>query len=135
MDYKLQKRHTLNAIFVMVTTYSIWNASNPLTLLMQGSKDPVSLFCSFSYVFVDLFKCLYVTQLFLGCKCLQIRFEMLNKTLNSSNTNSNVSIISEKVSMNWKFGKVYYKLCDGIDILNDSFTFHFVFLFSSILVR
>lgn len=135
MDYKQQKRRTVNVLFIIVTTSFIWNASNPLTVLVQGSKDPVNLFCLFSYGFIDLFRCLYVAQLFLSCKCLQIRFHRLNETLNSSNNNSNVSIISEKVSMNWKFGKVYYGLCDGIDILNDSFTFHFVFLFTSILVR
>lgn len=70
----------------------------------------------------------YVVQFILACLALRERFGKLNGAL---------EVV--KLGFDGKdiviLGQLYHKLCDAIQVLNETFTFHFITIFLNLIVN
>jgi uncharacterized membrane protein YbhN (UPF0104 family) len=88
-----------------------------------------------SIAFGFFLKLFFVSQFWFVSFAVRLRFEIFNNYLRRE--------ICRKICNNWKakslsthkLGRIFHSLCDSIDIINDTFTFHFIFIFTNILVR
>ena len=70
----------------------------------------------------------------LAAAALGSRFRALNNFIEASMYSAKLEADQPKTFNAAKIGIFFDKLCDGIEIVNESFTFHFVLLFSLYLV-
>lgn len=79
------------------------------------------------FFFIEFYRMIYVIQFTLACAALRERFKKLNNLL---------KIV--KLDVDGKeivtVGQLYHKLCDAIEVLNESFTFHFITIFLNLIV-
>lgn len=93
---------------------------------------------SMSYIIsvVDLLRMFFIAQFILACAAIHVRFKALNKELERRKVKASKEIVSKrKLSDTLEMEKVFQKICDCIDIVNETFTFHFVFIFTIVLVN
>lgn len=70
----------------------------------------------------------YVVQFILALSTLRMRFRKLNKSVEIMKFD-----IGGKEAV--LISRLYHKLCDIAEILNETFTFHFIAIFANLLVR
>lgn len=105
----------------------------PVLLFMNGSEGFLSTSENLRNLFGNVVKVFYSTQFALSVLIIQKRFEALNSFLTSKAFENN----SKKSTMFMKelsFVRIYNKLCDAIEVVNEAFTFHFVPIFAYTLV-
>lgn len=69
----------------------------------------------------------------LASSALRSRFQALNESFENF-SNDEIKFVETKAYESVKIGKLFDKLCDGIEIINETFTFQFIFLFTQLLV-
>lgn len=98
------------------------HAIYPIYILVERVPEfPIVIWCRFFYI--ALYHMIYVVQFSLASLALLYRFKKLNVHLAYAQNQTNSDI-----------ARLYSKLCDGIESLNETLTFHFVFNFISMTV-
>lgn len=103
------------------------------TYFIMIYKEKNLLFGAASYSLLNTLRVFYFTQLTLACIAIKERFKNLNnhlKLLNSdvsSSTTNNFNILD--------YAKFYHSLCDGLEMVNKTFTQQFVFLIPNLMVN
>lgn len=126
LNWKFQKR-CFWAIFVSVVLLylSVAVSYSILEVFVELPEIPFVMSCKYS--FVEFYRLIYLTQFVLASAAILLRFKKLNHCLE-----------------NWNFGfdgkdtftiaQLHRQLSDGIDILNETFTFQLIPIFASIIV-
>jgi hypothetical protein len=111
-------------IFIVVYTKTISNSRKieDLELLM------------FDFCFATFCCSIYMAQFILVSAALTSRFQALNECIQSSLQSLHIKIVRSNCSNSDKLAKLFDKLCDGIGLVNETFTFQFTLLFTSSLV-
>jgi hypothetical protein len=101
-------------------------------LLIDGKAIMVSVNIT-SYLFLVTIRTFFVTQFMFGSCAIRIRFKALNDHLTKVALiqKAHPDLKSVQVS---KYSVIYHKLCDGIDMFNETFTFQLVFTFGVAMV-
>ena len=90
----------------------------------------------FGFVLVLPYRFFYGSQFVFAAGAICIRFCAVNKlcdNLSAYQSQNKQHAMIVKVELK-QIVKIYHKLCDGIEIVNKTFTFHFILLFPLILV-
>lgn len=140
MNYKQQKLIVLLVLTCVIGVEAFVAFSIMVVFLVNGAKILNFLPPRLSIAFLNTLTNLYFAQLLLACITTRKRFEGLNKYLEDSLPPNNIKTLSPKaVSPKHleisQLSKFYHELCDAIEIINESFTFHFIFLFGYLTVR
>lgn len=99
-----------------------------------GNGNQIKVSIILCYFYVSSFQAFYVAQFIVACLAMQKRFDELSISLKFSFSVSKIKISTSKNHEFLKFGKLFHNLCDGIEILNQTFTFHFVAILMNIVV-
>lgn len=122
------------SIFLVVTITISISSSMPFFYIFSGHADATTINANLKIIFTHLIKLVYYAQFILAISVVRKRFESLNISLKNLNCIKNEKNSIELLN-NMKFPKIYHKLCDGIEVINETFTCHFTFLFAYTLVR
>lgn len=126
VDYKKHSKTSWIAVFLVISTATLITCLSPI--MVSGSyKSPISIRTTFRFFYGHFMKLFYISQFILASFAVGKRFELLNKSLETCGKNLQIDEL--------KFLNVFHKLCDGIEVVNDSFTFNLVFVFGYIMVR
>lgn len=121
-NWRYQKRWLVFVLASSTAFLVIMHAIYPIYALLAGfSVSSVLMWSRFFYI--DLYRMIHVVQFSLASLALHYRFKTLNDDLKTSRSHPKIETV-----------KFYNKLCDGIEILNETLTFHFIFNFISITV-
>lgn len=134
VDHKTHKKFAFLTIFIVITTTAIISSFMPLLYIFNGHADATTVDANLKIIFTHLIKLVYNAQFILAILVIQTRFKALNHNLETSNCIKNAKNSVELLN-NLKIVKVYHKLCDGIEVINETFTCHFIFMFAYSLVR
>ena len=99
-------------------------------LIIGPMKDYNKILFIATLCVIGIYTVFYSSQFILAAAALEIRFKALNELIDSTMYSAKM----EATFNGAKIGKLFNNLCDGIEIVNDSFTFHFVLLFPLYLV-
>lgn len=134
MDFKRQKSIIIKGMILFSIVIFISFATICPTLnLIQKRFDWFSLAVSFNYGFMNIFRTIYVAQFLFVCFTTRERFRKLNDYIMSSCTSFDTNRQIKPPAPS-EFGRVFHILCDGISVINDTFTFQFIFLIPNIMV-
>lgn len=127
MDFKSQKLFVYRTLFLAFFGAVIIACQiHILFYAFEIEKTPSSSL-SICYVYISIYRVLYVVQFYYACSSVRVRFKAVNRLLNNFSESA--------VSVNNKFMRSFLGLCDAIDIINETFTFQITLLFMSLLVR
>lgn len=87
------------------------------------------------YSFVTTFRTFFSVQFVFACFIVQKRFEALNVHLINSMSLKKFNFYAQKSFLTSKYATLYHQLCNGIDAINETFTFQLIFVFAITLVR
>lgn len=126
-------------MILSIVTYAIFmTTSLPSILYFLGRWKGLKVSLIASYAYINTFRLFYLVQFSLASFAVRLRFKALNEKIKeqfltklSSNCFKALDVKSSDI---FKLGNVFHKLCDAIEIINETFTFHFVLLFMVILV-
>lgn len=100
-----------------------------------GTEQDYAWHSKVGYLFMMILLLFFAIQLFLACLALQKRFEKLRKNLESFIPRNQVQIVaSTEKTVLPEIGRIYHTLCDGIETINDTFTFPFILILANVLV-
>lgn len=126
MDWKQHKcffkLFISSAILTTVIIFSLF----PIICRILGEPS-MAVITTLRYLYIEFYRLVYLIQFVLACFVVQSRFSCFNGLISSEE----FTLKSKNVVA---LGQLYHKLCDSIDILNDTFTFHFIPIFSNGLV-
>jgi hypothetical protein len=124
IDHKKHKKISSTFTITSIVIASIYSSVISLMRYFQGYDNQVILIPRF---FVQQnFKIFFLVQFILASFALRERFRLINDFFATAKVT--------KISLNQKFGKIYNKLCDAIEIVNSTLTFQFIPIFGSFLV-
>lgn len=127
VNWKLHKRFFKFFVTLAVLYSSVTYFSFPIVSHVFGLSSMSSM-TFFRYAYIEIFRWIYLIQYVLACFVVQTRFYRFNGLVGSGY----FTLKSRDVV---KVGQLFHKLCDSIDILNGTFTFHFIAIFTNALVR
>jgi hypothetical protein len=109
-------------------------------ILFMGAMESKRSFDSPNLLLLDicvsmLYTSCFIAQFILANACLIVRFKALNRCIQSSSKSHFIKFLHSKDEKTEKFAKLFDKLCDGIEIVNETFTFQFILGFLHDLVR
>lgn len=135
VNLRSHRCHLLRLMLIVVVVLIVMVILSPLVIYLKSfSTRTVGISILSSFV-VTILKFSFFAQLMLSCLCLRKRFEILHENIKWSIVCSNQKVFMNN-SASWvRIGRIYQSLCNGIEIINETFTIHFVFLFGNILVR
>lgn len=132
LNFKVQRRYVFLVIFLTCLLPFLLSASNPIYMLVLGNEVKISLV--FYFFYVHFHRSFYIAQFVLACSAMQLRFKELNNNLNFSFSVTEIKIVASKNYDLFKVGKLFHDLCDGIEILNQTFTFHLIAILMNTMV-
>lgn len=107
---------------------------NILTQFFMKSSSLFS-FSSFLFIFTDIFRSFYTAQFVLASSAIRARFRALSNEINRRNVESaNAFNWKPNIQPTLNLGRIFQRLSDSIDIVNETFTFQFIFTFAIFLV-
>lgn len=133
IDHKHHRRFSNRAVFiagafVIMTTFVI-----PTFLHSKGNNAGFVVFFTLLFSCLNTFRPFYTIQFVLAALTLKTRFSALNVYLEKLAVVDKFWKSEQVVSA--KFRKLYLKLCDGIEIFNETFTLHVAFAIGVFIVR
>lgn len=135
MNHKWQKNmgHVALAFIAIATCYVTF--SMPIIYVSNGYSERINWMFIVCLLFINTFRLFYAVQFTLATLVLCTRFDGLNASLKSFlSTPISVKQVLPKYFPIFRFGNLYHDLCNGVDLINDTFTLQLVFLFVNILV-
>lgn len=130
-------------IFVRVVTFL-----NFLLAFLMGAIVPVlsrvfpvnpeglpPSYISYLLMFITLLRMTFIAQFVLVCSAIQVRFKAFNtEFVRRQKTVSTTNALKINRFDALHMGNIFQKLSDCIDIVNETFTFQLVFIFTVLLV-
>lgn len=133
-NHRAHKKYVYGAIVVIISVAVKMISTMPIVFLFFNSWDALQGSVVLCYSYINFFRMFYTMQFILASLAIRSRFKVLNNYLNYSTTFKDFRIIAMKGSKNFWLLRHYHSLCDGIDIINRTFTSHFILLFAISLV-
>lgn len=125
MNWKLHKRCFCAIVFSVVLVFA-FVASFYSIMEFFIALPPIPLLVSSKYSFVEFFRSVYLAQFVLASSTLLVRFKTLNERivlLNFAHSAKDASVVAQ----------LHRQLCDGIEILNQTFTFQLIPIFAILM--
>lgn len=126
--HKIQKAAEFCRVAAMILAiFSVFACLTLMKIFFDSKQLQASnIFC---YLFLVFFRTFFATQFMFASAAVQNRFKILNVHLTQE-----TFIKQEKNFLVSKYSTVYHSLCDGIDMINETFTLQLVFTFAVIMV-
>lgn len=126
INFQKHKRVACFGIFLTCSTAATLTSLAPI--LSPGGYSNVSFQLCLRFFFSHFTKLFFTCQFVLASSVIRNRFNLLNDYL-KSNKCQPMAIMRDL-----KIVEVYHKLCDGIEVTNNCFTFSLVIIFGFVLV-
>lgn len=107
----------------------------PLLFLITGFTTNLKLVDNLSYCFVIMARLFFPLQFVLASLAVEKRFACLNQHLELLISQQSLNKFSLNCFQASKYSKSFHKLCDGIDTINETFTFQLILIFATVTVR
>jgi hypothetical protein len=138
MNFKAQKTHGILLLAFGGTMALSIGLVQPVLYFCFGLTNQTNLQIGTCYSFMNLVRDIYFIQFLFAASSIKRRFRQLNEAL-SSMTNmkkiGNFQMIETKVKRTILIVELYQDLCDAVEIVNQSFTFHFIGIFLGFMVK
>lgn len=134
MNFKRHRFFVYGVNVAVVTIVMCGVSCVPIFLYLNGLQHKIQFFDSSLLLFLNTAQFFYVVQFELACLALRVRFVALINYLSDSKLKTKCRIFAANFAANNKFCRSYLTLCDAIEIVNEFFTFPFVFIFGFMLV-
>lgn len=128
----------------MLTFRSSVSFAGPTMMIAMDIVDLSKVLGTVFYSFTDILRVIYFAQLIIACMIIRERFEKLNEKINKFDSTGRISFnriqpilrysATGDIAKTQDLGKLFHSLCDGIEIVNQTFTPHFILLVSNALV-
>ena len=134
-DHTRHKQLTLIAA-IIILTLNLFSSLVPAVLFWLKLTETNSMFVSISFFYTGTSELFYTYQFCLASLSLRERFKLLNTCLRNFWIKQKIKKFSESepVKTIKHVSKLYLDLCDLIEVVNSTFTYHLVFVFISVLV-
>lgn len=136
IGHKSHKNFTYFAIFISSCSAMFMNFFIPVIFLFLGISQDLRYFEMISYICQNLLRLFFTCQLILASLAVKARFRLLNihlkKTIKMKNNCKNIPLKNFKAS---DYSNLYHKLCDAINVINNTFTFPFIVIFPVLMVN
>ena len=131
----LQANHGRHRKFVVHTIIlsiivSLFTTIHPFLLIYLGFQDNIYLFFYFIFFYIEALKIFYVFQFYFASLALRERFKYLNQYLESFMDQKKLKPANTLRNVR----KLYLDLCDLIELVNSTYTFHLVLVLIIVLV-
>lgn len=134
MNHKKQKKIVIGILFISIFLAAKISISMMFIFWIFGISAEIQFPVIFCYTYINIFRMFYSAQFILAASAVFSRFKALNYHLERSIPISTIKIISTTNSTFHKVDKIFHELCDAIEVINKTFTCHFVFIFAICLV-
>lgn len=135
INHKIHRRFVIGTIVLFAVLALHMITSPVLVFFFSGNPDYIRLSVSLIYSFFNVLRLFFVVQFFLACTAVWNRIEIMNEYLEDRFQCKSLKVASKKCFDCHKIGKNFHILCDAIRIINDTFTFKFLFIFMNNLVE
>lgn len=133
MNHKLHRFSVFLSILIISAASFTSTFFIPIYSLISEENEKAFLTDILSFAYINLFRMFFAFQFGLSCAAIRKRFHALNGHL--MHFTEKRSVMCFRFELNEKFRKNYLKLCDGIQLINETFTLPFVTIFGILLVR
>lgn len=120
-NYKLHRKFAHFILFCIFLDLVLTTCPSFVISFLTGEQFNFEFLETARFISNNIFRAFYVGQFVLIIAAVQVRFRRLNQ-------------IISRDSNKFKIEKLYHKLCDIIELINENFTIHFVPIFSILLV-
>lgn len=135
VDHKKHKKFVAFAIFLLLSLAFFASGAMHVFSLLPQVDYTIGLASSIRFGYMNLSKIVYVTQFVLACSAVRQRFKILNQHLEYPFLIGGLTTVSSKQMKSKEVGRLFHRLCDAIKLINSTFTFPFVVIFSNLMVR
>lgn len=124
------RRHKILSFVIAITAFFCFLLKISIFPLIQFYfKLPgIPVLMSIRLYYFEFFRMLYVVQFIMASLALQVRFRKLNENLEITRSD-----FDGKDALN--IARLYHMLCDLAELLNATFSFHFIAIFANLLVK
>lgn len=119
----------INAMVLFIVTIQI-----PLVYGIFNQLEFPPLMSVMTYVFMIFIRLFSMSQLFLAVMAIISRFRLFNEIFSQNILLNHLGPLCVHESVLKHYGSIFHKLCDGIEVINQSLTFQFILLLPHILV-
>ena len=117
---------------MFLAIFSVFASLTLINLFLDlKTLQPYNIAC---YFFVVCVRTFFATQFMFASAAVQNRFAILNSHIVEETLTKQQKSFSTKYFLVSKYSTVYHYLCDGIEMINDTFTFQLVFTFAATMV-
>lgn len=135
IDFKRQRWFAYKTTIITTAASLLMTFYMPIYLYCIGFNETIELTRIPPIACANFTRVCYTVQLIVACSMIRKRFEIISGHLKKSYKFNNVTAVYTKSDSVAILQKSVIKLCDGVDLINESFTFQLIFVFSSVLVR
>lgn len=128
-NFELHKKVVITTVIFITSTAVFLSALAPATFYIHKSLDNVRISLIVNQSYCNLFGLFYVTQFILATQAIQSRFNILSEFVTSGH-----KLTSTSTSYTYAFSQIFQRLCDGIVVINETFTSHLIFILLNALV-
>ena len=129
-----QKCFSWFSIVTVSTVAILVSLPMPVLYFLDGNNNYLTVNANLRILHGHLFKLVLKAQFVLTALVIQKRFKVINDFLSLLLVQKKL-LNAYKVLKKNKFLRVYHKLCNAIDIVNDTATFNIVIIFAYTLVK
>lgn len=124
------KRHKCWLRVIVIVAFICYVSKISVFPILQFylKRSTVPLLMAIRLYYLEFFRMVYIVQFILASSTLRVRFKRLNTSLELMK----FDIVGKEAT---SIAQLYHKLCDLAEILNQTFTFHFIAIFANLLVR
>lgn len=126
VDHEKYEKIFIFVTFGLLIVNTIFFVSLPLLFVYSGFVIHMNFYIGCGYGYISLYKYFFVLQFSLASLAVRERFKILNDNLQVSLFNKNIkvfTVVKDTKSLKL-FSKLYLDLCDSIETINETFTFH-----------
>lgn len=134
IDHKTHKKYIFIAISIFIAFVFVLSSSYPLSQLILAPNKSLKFVMTFSFAYIHIFMNFYTFQFIVVNSAIWLRFKALNSKFKTKFPRQNVKIVAAKNFDLVQASNYFHNLCDGIEIINNTFTFHAVFIFMQLMV-
>jgi hypothetical protein len=128
IPHKSHKTIVVRGIFatIFITLLEIFYLGLMNSLAIFGNNFSVKNIVGYSFVITV--RTFFSAQFVFACFIIQKRFEAMNVHLMNSIALKKFNFYAHKSFLTSKYATLYHKLCNGIDVINSTFTFQLIFV-------
>lgn len=136
MSYQRHRSFLYGFIFTSTALAMKMSFYRNIYFLWTGDIGRIDFLNTLSNLYINVYRTFFAAQFILACLTVKKRFECLNNQLKTSLKSRALDLktIAANRLIHLELRRVIFQLCDIIEVINETFTFHIIFIFTIFLV-